>query len=154
MIRIEGIDGVKAELAAFDAKVQKQAMVASLRDAGAVMESAVRDAAPVKAAGGGKLPEGALKADVRLRVTTSAGQPMAIVDFGSLTYYVARWVEYGHRLVKGGSSSMKRGKLQGSGHQIGDVPAYPFIRPAFERSISASIEAFVVRLKAELKRRG
>lgn len=153
MIRLEGADELAASLEALDADIQTRVMRAALRDAGELMRAAVQERAPVKTVAGGKLPEGALKSDVKMSITTIDGKLAAMVYFGSLTYYVARWVEYGHRLVKGGYSSMKRGKLRGNGKQIGDVPAYPFIRPAFEATVRASVDAFVDRLKSEIKKR-
>lgn len=155
MIRIEGMEQVRVNLAAFDKRLQEQAIRGALHDAAAVMQMAVAQAAPVRVDGGGdSLPPGALKSDITLRVAKEDGLQMAIVQPGRLTRHVARWVEYGHRLVKDGRLSMKRGKLRGNGKQIGDVPAYPFIRPAFEASVGASIAAFVARLKTELQKRG
>jgi HK97 gp10 family phage protein len=157
LVRVEGLDGVKAALDKFDAKVQDHAMRTGLRAAGAVMQGAVGAAAPVldeRTAGSNALPVGALKSDITLQVTRKDGVLMAIVQPGKLTYYVARWVEYGHMLVKGGRLSMKRGKLQGSGKTIGHVPAHPFIRPAFDATVGTSVQAFAAALKEDLKRRG
>lgn len=56
--------------------------------------------------------------------------------------FLARWVEYGHRLVKGGYSRMhKSGRgYRGPGRQVGFVPAHPFLRPAFEASRRRALE--------------
>jgi hypothetical protein len=155
MIRIEGMEQVRAALARFDDAVQNRAMMGGLHDAGMVMKEAVEAAAPIKALPGGRLPDGALKSDVRLRVTRVEGAAMAIVDFGKLTYFVARWVEYGHRLIRRHPQGNIKLKVKGGGMgtQIGNVEQHPFIRPAFEASVTRSVEAFVNRLKAELKKR-
>lgn len=153
-IRVEGIAAVKKALEDLDVKVRVKAMKKALEAAGVPMKAAVIERVPTKEEVGGKLPVGAMKNDVRMRVTQQDGQLMAVVEFGPLTFYVARWVEYGHRLVKGGTSSMKRGKLRGSGKQIGNVEAHPFIRPAFEASKKASFDAFVEQLRKELQGKG
>lgn len=153
-IRVDGIADVKKALADLDVKVRVKAMKKALEAAGIPMKAAVIERVPTKEEVGGKLPVGAMKNDVRLRVTQDDGQLMAVIEFGGLTFYVARWVEYGHRLVKGGYSSVKRGKLRGSGHQIGDVEAHPFIRPAFEATKKASFDAFVEQLRKELQGKG
>jgi Bacteriophage HK97-gp10, putative tail-component len=54
---------------------------------------------------------------------------------------VAHLVEYGHRLVKGGKSRVGITGAAGPGHEIGDVPAHPFLRPAFEASWQAALDA-------------
>jgi hypothetical protein len=52
-------------------------------------------------------------------------------------------VEYGHRLVKGGSSRVgKNGSIRGIGREIGHVAAKPFIRPAIDESAQGAIEAY------------
>jgi len=161
MIQIEGMEGVKAALAQFDVKVQDKAMRAGLRDAAEVMQGAVAAAAPERPAlpSGNALPPGALRSDITLVVKRDAGILEAIVQPGKYTFHVARWVEYGHRLAKGGQIAWegmvngRRRRRGGHGHLIGDVPAHPFIRPAFEASIQASIAAFVDGLKAALKGR-
>jgi len=61
----------------------------------------------------------------------------AAVGFGSQGQ-VANWLEYGHRMVTH------------AGKQVGDVPAQPFVRPAFDASADAAIEAFAVSLEGTL----
>jgi hypothetical protein len=51
------------------------------------------------------------------------------VGFGNLGY-IALWVEFGHRLVRGGRLNSKKGA--GAGKLIGFVQPHPFMRPAFE----------------------
>lgn len=45
----------------------------------------------------------------------------------------AHLIEFGHLLVKGGP-------LDGGGHVVGWVPAYPFLRPAAESNVGATVE--------------
>jgi HK97 gp10 family phage protein len=152
MIHIEGLENVKAELAKFDATVQERAMRAGLRAAGTVFQAAVQERAPERPElpSGTALPIGALAADITLSVTKRDGVLMAIVQPGRLTSHVARWVEYGHRLVRGAPNKKGRG---GPGSVVGNVPAHPFIRPAFEAERGAAMEAFAVGLASELKKR-
>lgn len=87
-----------------------------------------------KTAGSNALAPGALKDDIGIRMKADAlGMAEAHVGPGKKTAYVAGFVEYGHRLVKGGQSKvLVSGKTRGSGVQVGEVRAYPFARPAFE----------------------
>ncbi len=153
-IHIEGLDQVKAELARFDVKVQEQAMRAALNAGGAVFQAEVQSRAPERPdlPSGTALPPGALAADiVRRTQKLSSGVMAVIVGPGRLTRHVARWVEYGHRLVRGGRNRKGRG---GPGRVVGSVPSHPFIRPAFEAAEGAAVEAFAEGLKAELRKRG
>ena len=54
---------------------------------------------------------------------------------------VAYWLEYGHRIV-----THKPGKKE-----VGEVSAQPFMRPAFDSSADAAIDAFCAALEASLK---
>ena len=45
----------------------------------------------------------------------------------------AHLIEFGHLLVKGGP-------LSNGGHVVGWVPAYPFMRPALESNVRATVE--------------
>ncbi|MDE2099253.1 MAG: hypothetical protein KGL39_18510 [Patescibacteria group bacterium] len=156
MIRVEGLDQVRAELARFDAAVQDRATRAGLRRAADTVADAIEERAPVRPAlpSGTALPPGALKADFGFTISRRSGVLMAVIQPGKLTRHVARWVEYGHRMVKGGYLSVKRGKLRGHGKEVGNVPAHPFIRPGFEASVVPAVNAFAEGLKSELKRKG
>lgn len=154
LIQVEGLAEVKAALARFDQKVQDKANRAGLQAAGRVMQAAVTERAPVldeRTAKSTALPPGALKSDIEMSVRKRDNLRFALIQPGKLTYHVVRWVEYGHRLVKGGYSSRKRGKMQGHGRQVGDVPAHPFIRPAFEAAAAPAVQAYVGAIQGELK---
>jgi hypothetical protein len=110
-------------------------MAKAIREGAKVYQAAVSEAAPerVTFAGGDALPPGALKDDVIIKKAPSTGGPIYQVEFGKLTRHVARWVEYGHRLVRGGRSRvLKSGKTRGKGKEVGQVDAKPFFRDAFE----------------------
>lgn len=80
------------------------------------------------------LRPGAVREDLGVRpLDNKAGW---LVGPGSLTAYVVRWLEFGHRLVKGK-------------HEVGTVEPHPFIRNAYDASESAAGEAAQVKL-AEL----
>jgi hypothetical protein len=100
------------------------------------------------------LPDGALKSDIT--VTTHRykdGTPYVTVQPGKYTARVAQWVEYGHRLVRGGYSKvLKNGKTRGIGKVIGDVAAHPFIRPAYEASRDAVADIIGKTLVAEIEK--
>jgi HK97 gp10 family phage protein len=157
MIRVEGIGEMKKFLEEFDARMQDRAMRGALTAGGEVFQAAVQEAAPERVEWlGGRLPPGAMKADVQL-VTKRLddGQLAAIVQFGKLTYFIASWVEYGHRLLRRAISGKAKLKVRGGGRgeEIGTVDPHPFIRPAFEGSKASAIQAFVERFKAELRKR-
>ena len=123
--------------------------------AGALVEqAAITEAAPVKDTTGGMLPDGALKSDI----TVTTHQPKnrsayVTVAPGKYTAHVARWVEYGHRLVRGGRSRMSaNGKTRGSGKEIGTVQEHPFIRLAYESSQQGVTDAISSTLVSEIEK--
>ena len=134
--QIEGLKELDRKLGELGTKAARRVIRKALKAGGEVFRVAVAERAPERPDlhSGTALPPGVLARDIEVDMGTADGLPAAIIEPGSYTRHVARWVEYGHRLVKGGHSSMKRGKLQGNGAQIGDVPAYPFIRPGYEAS--------------------
>lgn len=54
-------------------------------------------------------------------------------------------IEYGHALVRGGS--LKRG-----GHVVGSVPAFPFMRPAFDHGLPLAADRMLGVIGPELER--
>lgn len=75
---------------------------------------------------------------------------------GSLDAFYWRWVEQGHLArgpgsgLKGGkrSRSLQRARLTASG--AGSIPAYPFLRPAFNRGQREALDAFNARIQARI----
>jgi hypothetical protein len=72
--------------------------------------------------------------DYDIFIDPQARGGVAEVGFGNLGH-IALWVEYGHRRVGHGKSKKAR-------KELGEVPAYPFMRPAIEASAEAAIDAF------------
>ena len=112
----------------------KHVIDAGLRAGGEVFQAAIAERAPERPdlPSGTALPPGALKTDIELhRGRSDEGLPAVIVSPGKYTQHVARWVEYGHRLVRGGYNKKGKG---GPGKEVGSVAAYPFIRRRMRRS--------------------
>ena len=107
----------------------------------------------MKDVSGGILPNGALRSDIVVRMTRDDdGTLIAVVGPAKLTRWVARLVEYGHRLVRGGRSRvLKNGKTKGPGKEIGTVQAHPFIRPAYEASRQQVADAICKTLATEVE---
>ena len=127
----------------------------AVREGGRVVQAAITDAAPVRdeLPSGTALPVGALKNDIIVKVRKEPdGSISAYIEPGSKTLHIARLVEYGHRLVRGGRSSQRGGILGqsyvGPGRVVGEVPAHPFIRPAFEASEEAAQDAIAMDIAA------
>jgi HK97 gp10 family phage protein len=145
-----------AEMIAKLKKAQQQVTGPGVRKAVAKGARIVRDGmtarAPIlteKQAGSNALEPGALRAGMRSYVVTDSNPVEAIAGPGEAVAYVARFVEYGHRTVTGGSLSI-HGK--GKGRQLEqDVPAHPFLRPAFEESVTAVGEAIAESLSETFK---
>lgn len=154
-VRIEGLQELDAKLTELGTKAATRIIRKGLNAGGEVIQAAVQERAPVRPdlPSGDALPVGALAQDIQLRFgRDDEGLPAAIVGPGKYTSHAANWVEYGHRLVKGGYSSVKRGKLQGHGHQIGTVPAHPFIRPGYEASAPEAVEVAVKTMTEEVEK--
>lgn len=139
--------GVEFHLDGFDRLAERLDQLAFELD-GPVLEKMVRAGARVfkdelvlrtpelseeRSAKSDALPRGAIRDDIGVRTTRDLGVFRAFVGPGKNTRYVARWVEYGHRLIKGGWSKLNGdGLAKGPGRFIKDIPPHPFIRPAYE----------------------
>jgi len=148
---IRGLRELDAKMAELGGAASKRIARKGLRAAGAVFLGAITDAAPERPElpSGTALPIGALAADIGMRLgRDEAGLPAAIVSPGKATRHVANWVEYGHRLVRGGRNRKGRG---GPGRVVGNVPAHPFIRPAFEASADAAVDTFVTTVQEQIE---
>jgi HK97 gp10 family phage protein len=159
-IDIEGLSDLQAKLDDLSTKAAEKAIRAALKAGAAVEQAAIIERAPVKDGTGGVLPEGALKSDIVVRISRDdQGTIIAVVGPAKLTKWIARLVEYGHRNVRGGVSRLLRnGRSKGPGSHIGDVPAHPFIRPAYEASrqevANAICTTLVTEIEAASKRKG
>ncbi|ADW69015.1 HK97 gp10 family phage protein [Granulicella tundricola] len=151
---IKGIAEVKALFEALSTKEADNAILKALKAGALIEQAAISDRAPVKDTTGGLLPEGALKADIEVKVHRPSGRtPYVTVAPGKYTAHVARWLEYGHRLVRGGYSRMlKNGKTRGPGKEVGFVAEHSFIRVGYEESREAVVEAISNTLVAEIQK--
>lgn len=135
-------------------QMREQGRRKAVRAGARVIQAAMIESTPVLAgtnAGSDSLEPGAIKGDIRISSIVEDGEPAALIGPGKKTAHVAGWVEYGHRMVSGGQSKvLAGGKTSGSGKAGEDVPAHPFLRPAYERSEAAALEAVSTTLEAEL----
>jgi HK97 gp10 family phage protein len=123
-ITTTGFADVERSLEDLGQSLGEQICRKALRAGGNVMKAAIAANAPVRPdlPSGTALPVGALQSDITVIVSKDRSQPdsfSAWIEPGKQTMHVARWVEWGHRLVHGKK-------------EVGDVPATPYIRPAFD----------------------
>jgi len=104
-----------------------KAIQAALRAGAKIEQTEIQNNCPTRVEGpsGTALPVGALKSDVIIKTSTKqADVPYALVTFGKYSKHVARWVEDGHKVIKGTKGSKKdTGK---------ETTPNPFISAAFE----------------------
>lgn len=137
---IQGLSDVQKMLDNLTTKAADQCIRKALMAGAEIEQAAITERAPVKDTTGGRLPDGALKSDIVIKFKRDDnGTQYAVVGPDKLTKFVARLVEYGHRMVIGGRSrKLVNGKTRGPGKEVGMVEEHPFIRPAYE---STRIEA-------------
>jgi hypothetical protein len=151
--RIEGLKELDAKLAELAGPAAKRILRDGLDAGGKIFQAAVMARAPERPVlpSGNALPPGALKLDIEVVHGKADGLPAVIVEPGFFTRHAARWVEYGHRLVKGGYSKVVGDRRRGPGHEIGNVPAHPFIRPGYEAAREAAVGATVMMIAHEIE---
>lgn len=153
-MKIEGLKEIDGKLSALKGRVAKRLIHDAVMAGGKVLQDEVRMLAPTRPSlpHGTAIPPGALKGDIELRFGISEDHlPAAIVKPGKYTAHVARWLEYGHRLVRGGYSKVTPGgRTRGRGQEISVVRPYPFIRPAFETARLPATMATIESLKKNL----
>jgi HK97 gp10 family phage protein len=156
-----GLDAMKARMAGMAEAVSGPIAHKAVRAGGRVIQEAMIERTPENVernAGSDSLEPGAVKADIKVRFPAdeNALEATATIGPGGKTSHVARWVEYGHRMVSGGQSKLgPDGKLRGPGKAAEvDVPADPFLRPAFEASEAPAMDAIAETLATELPKAG
>lgn len=137
-------------------KLKQQGEHKAVRAGARVIQEAMVERTPVQAGtnvGSDSLEPGAMKDDIRVQMIDDEGEPAALIGPGKKTAHVANWVEYGHRMVTGGQSKLLgKGKSRGSGKaSMVDVPAHPFLRPAFEASEQEALAAVEASLSKDLE---
>jgi HK97 gp10 family phage protein len=155
-IEVEGLSELQAKLTDLSTKQAETCIRKALRAGAAIEQAAITERAPIKDTTGGLLPDGALKNDIVVKLKkASSGALYAVVGPDKYTAHVARWVEYGHRLIRGGySAKLKSGRTRGPGKEVGTVPEHPFIRPAFEATRQEVTDAICTTLAAEIEKAG
>lgn len=137
---VKGMEALHAKLKDLSGPALVRATNKALRAGAVIVQAEITERAPVNATGGGTLPEGALKSDIIVRLKRDdTGRQRAVIGPDKDTAHVANWVEYGHRGIEGGRSTLlANGKTKGPGQHTHDVPEHPFIRPAWE-SVSQQV---------------
>ncbi len=140
-----GANELLAAFADLEGPVAEEAIRLGVKAAATVIADAMREAAPVLDARSAKstaLQPGSVRDDIRVvQERPKDGIVTALIGPGKETQHVALWVEYGHRLVKGGYSKMlANGKTRGPGADGGRVEPHPFLRPAFDESEEKAME--------------
>ncbi|HEV2463544.1 MAG TPA: HK97-gp10 family putative phage morphogenesis protein [Acidobacteriaceae bacterium] len=154
-IEFQGLQELEAKLQSMGTDQAARAVNRGLKAGAQVFQAAVEGAAPMRPdlPSGTALPPGALKSDIVTHKAVVDGELAQIIGPAKHTRHAAIWVEYGHRLVRGGYSRlMKNGKYRGPGKQIGTVPPHPFIRPAFEASAREATETAIAAIEEEVAR--
>ncbi len=157
-MRVTGVCELKARLLEVRQQMTGPAMRKAVRAGGQVIAVAMEMAAPMlpeKTPGSDSLEPGELKADIKVRMRTEEGEPVAYIGPGKKTARVARWVEYGHRLVRGGQLKvLANGRTKGRGSLVGEVPPHPFLRPAYEATVNEAQSVIAETLRGELAKGG
>jgi HK97 gp10 family phage protein len=153
-IDIEGLSDLQAKLDDLGTKAAERAIRAALKAGAVIEQAAIEERAPTNHGTGGTLPAGALAHDIVIKMTRGdQGTIFAIVGPGKLTKHVAKWVEYGHALIRGGRSRLLAdGTRKGPGKQVGNVPAHSFIRTAYEATRQEVATAICTTLATEVEK--
>ena len=143
-ITVRGIPELQRNLLAFPKLLMMECIAVALRRAADVFVAVVRARCPMGKgefdAESGEFADGfahlveAVEAKV---IIDPRGHGRARIGFGKLGYR-ALFVEFGHRMV-GHRNQGRVADLRSLGK---DVPAHPFMRPAFEAGAEAALEAF------------
>jgi len=143
MIEITGLDEMRARLKMLDEGIRTQYVLNAVKAGAMVIKEAMVESAPVldeKTEKSNSLEPGELKRDIKARTRMDKdGFAVSHIGPSKRTGYVARFLEFGHRLTKGKH-----------GHQIGEVRPHPFLRAAFEASEAEAIDVFKATLRDEI----
>jgi hypothetical protein len=133
---VTGLKELDARLTAMGQDEAKRCIRKSLRAGAVIVQQAIQERAPVRADD-----------------QTHDGDNLAIaIGCGSHTAHVGRLIEYGHRIVTGGTSTLtKSGQYRGKGKEQGFVTAAPFIRSGYEASRAEAVDAMMTTLAKEIE---
>lgn len=141
-LNIKGLAELLKELEGLERKIFDKTMNKMVRAGAKVVQKAAKENAPVRSneweGASYPNPPGTLKKGIEIAKATR--QPPTIVryqvGFSKKAWY-GHLVERGHKLVRAGKT-------------IGHVPAYPFLRPAFDNNVQKAIEEMNSVLREEL----
>ena len=139
---------LKAQLDGLTGEVRVKAERKALRAVGDLFKDAIVELAPVQSeTPHGDLAPGELKADINARVHVASDQGVTTGDTSKVTIgpspktaYVANWVENGHA---GRRSATREGPAR-------NVPAHPFVRPAFDANEAKAIDLYADTMTTEI----
>jgi HK97 gp10 family phage protein len=148
-IELTGMKEMLAKMTEIREYVRTEGARKAVSAGGKVMKVAMVEKTPVlieRNVGSSSLEPGEIKRSIRVRVRMEDDEAVALIGPTGKDGEPARaahLVEYGHRMVVGGESRMDAaGIFVGPGHALEkDVPAHPFLRPAFEESAAGAMEA-------------
>jgi len=146
-------------LATLDAKLQSQVVTKALQAGGDVLLEAVQLECPERTdeptPGSDSLPPGILRYAQITQVQISEGHtPRIKVGTSDETkaYAVARWINDGYDLVKGGRRRKSRrkgakpGDMEGNGHLIRHIDPNPFYERAFDTVAEVAVDTMLETL--------
>lgn len=122
---VSGMDELNRELERIASEVGRKALAPALGAAAAVIADAVRIGAQAHSRTG----KMAAAVEIGIEMSSDGQRGEADIGFGDQAA-IAMHVEFGHR------------EITESGADVGQVPAHPFIRPAFDSSKDEAVNAF------------
>jgi HK97 gp10 family phage protein len=150
---ITGLNETVAMLEQSPTRIVQEGFFRAAQAAMNIVADEVERLCPVKPEDtGGILDKGVMRERISIFIELDSRSRgvTAHVGFGTAdgVDHVANWVEYGHRIVIPGSGHYydNRGRLRKGTFNHTYVPPHPFLRPAFEASRDAAVEAFVESL--------
>ncbi len=159
-VKLEGLPELNARLDKLSKDLQKEVLVGAMRKALDKAKSEAQGRAPLAvappyAAKGGKYKgkdhPGYLKKAFRVQRVRQKSPFLIEVQLQNNAYY-ALWVEYGHRLVRGGSA--RKGRRNQKGSYWAHILPQPFMRPTFQSQKEYMLSEVQVALQRRLKKRG
>jgi HK97 gp10 family phage protein len=130
-VEIKGLAELRATLLSLPEKIQHRILRKSLQAGINVLGNAIKERTPVDSG----LTKESVGTVVKVSDRQSGG--VAVVGFGEQGFR-ARQVEFGHR------------EVSHTGKEIGHVAPHPWIRPSFDASAPAALDAFVETVRASL----
>lgn len=131
-LKVEGIDAAVSALRLVGDALAPQRIQECLLVGAQLIQARARELAP---SGSGVNRKGEAHTHLKDAIFASKGRldpaaPSVLAGVSVKRAPHAHLVEYGHVLWRGGVRS------QGRGHQVGSVPAHPFLRPALDKSVN------------------